>query len=96
MEIEIISRRAARFEGRKRFYTGHVCKYGHDSERYTSTGGCISCLDPTWRQVKAQIGEDILKIIVRIPATMTYERRGALARWIQDSCVPAFLNPPQS
>jgi hypothetical protein len=91
-----IIRAEARLQGKTRFYTGVPCRHGHVCERYVSSGGCVSCADPLWRQVKAQIGEDILKVYLRIPGTMTPEKRSELATWVADSCVPAFLNPPQS
>jgi|SRR5579859_1095797 len=30
--------------GEKFFTTGKPCKYGHYSKRYTSTGGCVTCV----------------------------------------------------
>lgn len=44
--MEIIERRVAHALRRIRFYTGKLCKYGHDSERYVSTGGCLECVNP--------------------------------------------------
>lgn len=41
--FEIISRHDAAAQGRKRFYTGRPCKYGHDAQRFVSTGGCVAC-----------------------------------------------------
>lgn len=41
--FEIISRQDAAALGRKRFYTGRSCKYGHDAQRFVSTGGCVAC-----------------------------------------------------
>ena len=41
--FEIISRQEAAALGRKRFYTGKPCKYGHDAPRFVSTGGCVAC-----------------------------------------------------
>lgn len=41
--FEIISRHEAAAQGRKRFYTGKPCKYGHDAQRFVSTGGCVAC-----------------------------------------------------
>lgn len=41
--FEIISRHDAAALGRKRFYTGKPCKYGHDAQRFVSTGGCVAC-----------------------------------------------------
>lgn len=43
MKHETISRLDALAQGRKHFYTGKPCKYGHDSLRFTSTGGCMAC-----------------------------------------------------
>lgn len=41
--MEIISRQDAFNFGRKRFYTGRLCKHGHDAERFVSTGNCVKC-----------------------------------------------------
>lgn len=27
----------------KRFYTGKSCRYGHDAQRFVTTGGCVEC-----------------------------------------------------
>lgn len=43
MIYELISREDAAAKNRKRFYTGKPCKYGHDSQRHVSTGGCVAC-----------------------------------------------------
>lgn len=39
-----ITRDEAAQRGLKRYYTGVSCKRGHDSERYTTTAGCIECV----------------------------------------------------
>jgi hypothetical protein len=36
-------RERALAEGRKRYYTGVPCKYGHLSDRYVRTYGCVAC-----------------------------------------------------
>ena len=41
---EVITREQAYVRGSKRFYTGVPCVRNHDSERYTSNGGCIACM----------------------------------------------------
>lgn len=41
--MDIISRKAARDRGLKRFFTGTPCQEGHIAERYTSSGNCIGC-----------------------------------------------------
>lgn len=38
-----ITRREAKEQGLKRYFTGKPCKHGHISERYTRCGGCIKC-----------------------------------------------------
>lgn len=43
MKHEIITRGDALAQGRKHFYSGKPCKYGHDSARFTSTGACMAC-----------------------------------------------------
>lgn len=39
----LITRREAAERGLKHFYTGKPCKRGHDSPRFTTTGGCVKC-----------------------------------------------------
>lgn len=41
--FELISRQDAAAQSRTRFYTGRPCRYGHDAQRYVSTGGCVAC-----------------------------------------------------
>lgn len=40
----IISRLNAANQGRRTYYLGTPCKEGHVSERYTSNGACLQCL----------------------------------------------------
>lgn len=40
---KIVTRPDAKAAGLKRFFTGSPCKSGHVAERYTSSGGCITC-----------------------------------------------------
>lgn len=40
----MISRDEALSNGYKRYYDGMICDYGHDSERYSSTGACVICV----------------------------------------------------
>ena len=42
-DLMIISRSDAIKQGLKHYYTGKPCKHGHHSNRYVSTGGCVSC-----------------------------------------------------
>ena len=41
--MKIISRKEAQANGDKLFYTGKLCKHGHDSVRYTKSGKCKTC-----------------------------------------------------
>jgi len=43
--MQIISRAEARAAGAKRYFTGKPCKHGHLSERRTSNGQCVACLE---------------------------------------------------
>ena len=38
-----MERREAKHLGLKKYRTGYLCIYGHDSERYTSNGACCEC-----------------------------------------------------
>lgn len=51
MQHEIIDKMTARARGQKFFYTGMPCKYGHISQRYSSTGACVDCLK--WSATKS-------------------------------------------
>lgn len=41
--MEVITKKEARAEGLKRFYTGKPCKHGHIAEQYTANGKCVEC-----------------------------------------------------
>lgn len=41
---EIVTRKDARSRGLKRYFTGAPCPHGHIDERFTSGGGCRSCI----------------------------------------------------
>lgn len=41
--MEIITRKEAKELNLKRYYTGKICKHGHDSERLTNNGTCYTC-----------------------------------------------------
>ena len=43
MEHEVISRAEAKALGRKRYFTGKSCKYGHVAERQVPNGNCCEC-----------------------------------------------------
>jgi hypothetical protein len=39
------TREAARLAGHKRYYTGEPCRHGHRAERFTSSSGCVDCVN---------------------------------------------------
>lgn len=41
-----IDRKTAKSHGLTHYFTGELCKNGHLSERYVSTGACVECLRP--------------------------------------------------
>lgn len=43
MKFPIVTRAQAHAQGLKRFYNGKPCKYGHDAQRFVSTGVCCAC-----------------------------------------------------
>lgn len=43
MTHELIDRQKAHSFGRKRYFTGKPCKYGHVAQRFVTTGGCTEC-----------------------------------------------------
>jgi 5-methylcytosine-specific restriction endonuclease McrA len=61
---KIITRDEASALGSKRFFTGHPCKNGHVSERYTGSLQCVACLrdrakaNPQWNRTWQQNNKD--------------------------------------
>ena len=41
--MDTITRAQAKSQGTKTYYTGRLCKRGHDSERSTNTAQCLAC-----------------------------------------------------
>lgn len=41
---QVVTRKEAKAQGLKRYYTGKACPHGHYSERFVSTGQCLECL----------------------------------------------------
>lgn len=88
---------AARGEGR--FNTGVPCKHGHLSDRYTSTGACIECLNP--RLTRPRVTRDVRFISRSIPFAI--DRRiatsatylGQLDAYLQ-ACTQAFAQHLES
>lgn len=84
---------AAAARGDKTFDTGVPCKNGHLALRYTSTGACLECLNPT--RTKPRVTADVRYISRAIPFAIdrriaTSETRlNALDAFLQD-CVKRF------
>ena len=96
--MEIITRKQAFERALVRFYTGKPCKNGHDAERYTSMGGCVKCVNTTWKVPKLLRGGPLpanslnaQQMLVEIPRDATDEQRAEFVRWVQHSCVPTFF-----
>lgn len=43
MTNQLITRQDAHARGYKRYFTGKPCKYGHVTQRFVTTGGCVQC-----------------------------------------------------
>lgn len=41
--MEVISRKEAKAQGLKFYFTGKTCKFGHVTERYAGNGVCVEC-----------------------------------------------------
>lgn len=53
--MKIITRIEAAKAGLKRYYTGKLCRHGHDSERYVINCGCVQCAFETAENHHAEI-----------------------------------------
>lgn len=50
--MQIISKAEARDQGLKLYFTGLPCKHGHISERYVTSGRCLSCAAKSYKHGK--------------------------------------------
>lgn len=41
--MQVITRKEAQAQGKKRYFTGKPCKHGHISERWVNPGVCLDC-----------------------------------------------------
>lgn len=60
--MRIIDRDSAIEEGLVRFFTGVPCKHGHTSDRYTLSGGCVTCMALKVERRHQKIKNRILEI----------------------------------
>ena len=84
-------RRDAAQNGQSKYYTGHLCKRGHISRRYTSSGLCVSCMSLRSRRFRedkaaannglvplnAMVHPDDLKTLEAIISNMSTAREAA-------------------
>ena len=57
MEQTLLTKKQAREQGLKHYFTGKPCKHGHVSKRYVSTGQCFCCVsehDKQWREANPE------------------------------------------
>jgi hypothetical protein len=47
MASKFTDRRVAAENGSTRYFTGRPCKHGHIAERFTTSGGCVECVNVT-------------------------------------------------
>jgi 5-methylcytosine-specific restriction endonuclease McrA len=81
-----ITKAAAKAAGLKNYYTGLLCRVGHDSERLVSSTECIECLRE--RHEKALIKAD-----ARAKAPRTEARRAGQIRFLPDKpCARGHLS----
>ena len=60
--MDIISRKEAKEQGLKRYFTGKPCKRGHVSERATQNKGCLECdreRKRAWREANPEKHKEI-------------------------------------
>ncbi len=54
----IISRKEAKAQGLKYYFTGKPCKIGHLTERYTTSSGCVECSNYSYINNKENISKN--------------------------------------
>lgn len=83
---DIISRDDAAAKGLKRYFTGEPCaKRGHISERFTSNGGCIMCVQrlvPNKMSLAKNIGWPAVGLVFASPG-VTQDEKEAAFRYIE-------------
>jgi hypothetical protein len=54
---KVMTREQAIERGATRYYTGGPCRHGHDAERYTLNGSCVTCT----REAKIEHNKRVLE-----------------------------------
>lgn len=87
---EIITRAEAQAKLLKTYFTGNPCKHGHVSERYTSTGACLACMDfhvANYQARQKKVSKAISRAVRK--ATLTGKQNGKNAQLY----TPALTKP---
>lgn len=85
---ELISRNDAADKGRRTFFTGMPCRAGHVSERYTSNGTCLQCLQRFRRTAVNPWTKQLVPFIPQglfSPAGLTPELHAELMEFMHQS-----------
>lgn len=87
---QVLRRKNALLAGKLRYYTGMMCRNGHDCQRYTSNGACVECIRP--RSIRAKLARSTrtVRLTLQVPLSVSDEGVTRLSHWINDSCLPAF------
>jgi hypothetical protein len=92
MPHEVITREAAHAAGRRFYYTGEPCKWGHVAPRYVTTSGCVDCL----KKFKPRLNpysKDKVPFMPSVPLwrsrRFSDEQLAQLAKYVQ-TCIDAF------
>jgi hypothetical protein len=89
---EVLTRKSATLAGLFRYYTGRMCRNGHDAQRYTSNGCCVECCKPVRYKRKMLSPPDrTVRLVLRVPHDSTDDHVRRLSLWIARECVPAFF-----
>lgn len=89
--MEISTRAMAALQGQRRYFTGIPCKHGHTAQRFTSSGGCVECSNPLHRLVRSSLDTKVISVPLTVPQGFTEEHREILRKWLQDVCLPPFV-----
>lgn len=104
--MQVISRQLAKDSNLVRYYTGKLCKNGHLSERFVSSGGCIECIvsrTNDWRFNNKKIHNNRYKIYrqnnlpLMVARTQKYRaaKMNALPKWANISDLKqVYINCP--
>lgn len=90
----LMTREDAATQGRKTYYLGTPCQKGHISERYTSNGACLMCLQrfrrTTMNPWTRELAPYVLDQGFFIPAGITPELHAELTEFLHQ-CVEHWV-----